>query len=135
MPGLTLTQKIVPFQQRLKDSQNQNFDVVLSLWGGDYAEPSTFLQLFADGSGYNDGKFVNPAYQAAWTKASTLPVVLDDKARDAAYKDAEAALFNESSINPLYYRATPALRNPHLKGLQFNSTGLSYDLKGVYIEK
>lgn len=135
LPGLTLTQKIVPFQQRLKDSQNQNFDIVLSLWGGDYAEPSTFLQLFADGSGYNNGKFVNPAYQAAWTKASTLPVVLDDKARDAAYKDAEAALFNESSINPLYYRTTPALRNQHLKGLQFNSTGLSYDLKGVYIEK
>ncbi|EKF52441.1 peptide ABC transporter substrate-binding protein [Lactococcus garvieae] len=135
LPGLTLTQKIVPFQQRLKDSQNQNFDIVLSLWGGDYAEPSTFLQLFADGSGYNDGKFDNPAYQAAWTKASTLPTVLDDKARDEAYKEAETALFSESSINPLYYRATPALRNQHLKGLQFNSTGLTYDLKGVYIEK
>jgi oligopeptide transport system substrate-binding protein len=135
LPGLTITQKIIPFQQRLKDSQNQNFDIVFTLWGGDYAEPSTFLQLFSEGSGYNNGKFVNSDYQAAWTKASTLPAVLDDKARDEAYKEAEAALLDETSITPIYYRSTPVLRNPKLKGVQFNSTGLTYDLKGVYIEK
>ncbi|MCL2114560.1 MAG: peptide ABC transporter substrate-binding protein [Streptococcaceae bacterium] len=134
LPGLTITEKIVPFQQRLKDSQNHQFDMVNSLWGGDYAEPSTFLSLFIKGSGYNDGGFVNPTYQAAWDKASTLPDVTNDDARNADYKAAEKALYDESSINPIYFRTTPALRNTAMKGLQFNSTGLNYDLKGVYIK-
>lgn len=43
LPGLTITEKIVPFQQRLKDSANHQFDLVDTLWGGDYVESSTFL--------------------------------------------------------------------------------------------
>lgn len=135
LPGLTITEKIVPFQQRLKDSAAHNFDMVNSLWGGDYAEPSTFLQLFAAGSGYNDGGFVNSAYQAAWTKASTMPDVTNDAARDADYKAAEQALYDQASINPIYFRTTPALTNPNMTGLDFHGTGLSYDLKSVYINK
>lgn len=135
LPGLTLNEKIVPYAQRLKDSQNGNFDLVMSLWGGDYAEPSTFVNLFMDGSGFNDGQFQNPAYQAAVQKAITTPDVNNDAARNADYKAAEAALYNESSINPVYFRTTPALRNPNLKGLQFNSTGVQYDFKSTYIAK
>ncbi len=134
LPGLTINEKIVPFQQRLKDSQNHQFDMVNSLWSGDYAEPSTFLALFTEGSGYNDGGFVNKAYQAAMTKASTLPNVTNDDARNADYKDAEQALYDEASINPIYFRTTPALRNPNMVGLAFHGTGLSYDLKSVYIK-
>ncbi|MFC4653369.1 peptide ABC transporter substrate-binding protein [Lactococcus nasutitermitis] len=135
LPGLTITEKIVPFQQRLKDSQTQNFDMVLTLWGGDYAEPSTFLNLFLPTSGQNDGKVNNPAYVAAFNKAATLPDVLDDAARNADYKDAEKALYEESSFNPVYFRTTPSLKNPDLKGLTFHGTGLNYDLKSVYIKK
>ena len=134
LPGLKITEKVVPFQQRLKDSAAHNFDLVNSLWGGDYAEPSTFLQLFAAGSGYNDGGFNNTAYQAAWTKASTLPDVTNDAARNADYKAAEKALYDQSSINPIFFRTTPALRNTALKGLTFHGTGLEYDFKSVYIK-
>lgn len=134
LPGLTVTEKIVPFQQRLKDSQNQNFDMVMTLWGGDYAEPSTYLNLFTQNSGQNDGKVNNPVYEAAFNKASTLPDVMDDAARNADYKDAEQALFDQSSINPVYFRTTPSLRNPNLKGFNFSGTGLNYNLKGTYLK-
>ncbi len=107
--------------------------MVNSLWGGDYAEPSTFLQLFASGSGYNDGGFTNAAYQAAWTKASTLPDVSNDAARNADYKAAEQALYDSSSINPIYFRTTPALQSNNLHNLIFHGTGLEYDLKSVYV--
>ena len=134
LPGLTITEKIVPFQQRLKDAANHQFDIVNSLWGGDYAEPSTFLQLFAAGSGYNDGGFTNTAYQAAWTKASTLPDVSNDAARNADYKAAEQALYDQANINPIYFRTTPALRSTSVEGLNFHGTGLEYDLKTVYVK-
>ena len=135
LPGLTITEKIVPFQQRLKDAQNHTFDIINSLWGGDYAEPSTFLTLFTPDSGQNDGGVNNAAYNAAITKATTSPDISNDAARNADYKAAEKALFDQSSINPVYFRTTPVLRNPNLKDLQFHGTGLEYDLTSVYVSK
>lgn len=45
LPGLTVEEKFVTFKQRLEDTQNQNFEVALVLWGGDYPEGSTFYGL------------------------------------------------------------------------------------------
>lgn len=135
LPGLTITEKLVPFQQRLKDSENGNFDMVISLWGGDYAEPSTFINLFKDGSGFNDGKFVNTAYQDAITKATTMPDVNNTAARNKDYKTAEQALYKESSVTPLVFVNAADLVNPKLKGVVFNAVGLQFDLKEAYITK
>jgi len=131
LPGLTVEIKSVPFKQRLNDSQTGNFDMVVSLWGGDYAEPTTFLDLFTTGTAYNNGKFSNPAYDAAMKAAKTTDV-LDDSKRDTDYKVAEQALYEESNINPLYFRTTPVLRNPDLQGVVFGSTGLMFDFKEAY---
>lgn len=134
LPGLTIDLKLVPFQQRLQDQRNTTFDLILGGWGGDYAEPSTFLQLFVTGQSYNDGKFSSSAYDAAYKAASTAPDVLDQTKTDEHYKEAEAALYEGSYINPIDFQASPALVNPDLKGLQFHSTGLTYDLKEAYIK-
>ena len=58
----------------------------------------------------------------------------NDAARNADYKAAEKALYDQSSINPIFFRTTPALRNTALKGLTFHGTGLEYDFKTVYIK-
>ncbi|MCD0051068.1 peptide ABC transporter substrate-binding protein, partial [Streptococcus agalactiae] len=57
LPGLTVEEKFVTFKQRLEDAKNENFDVVLFSWGGDYPEGSTFYGLFTTNSAYNYGKF------------------------------------------------------------------------------
>ena len=134
LPGLTVNLKLVPFQQRLKDAQNGTFDMILSGWGGDYAEPSTFLQLFTTGQAYNDGKFSSKAYDKAFTAATTTPDVLEPAKVDADYKEAETALYQGSYINPVDFQANPALMNPNIKGLEFHSTGLAYDLKTAYLK-
>jgi oligopeptide transport system substrate-binding protein len=134
LPGLKVNLKLVPFKQRLNDAQNGNFDLVLSGWGGDYAEPSTFLQLFTTGQSYNDGKFSSKAYDAAFKAATTAPDVLSPAKVDEHYKAAEAALYQGSYVNPVDFQANPALLNPKVKGLEFHSTGLSYDLKTAYLK-
>ncbi|MCC9683595.1 peptide ABC transporter substrate-binding protein, partial [Streptococcus agalactiae] len=53
LPGLTVEEKFVTFKQRLEDAKNENFDVVLFSWGGDYPEGSTFYGLFTTNSAYN----------------------------------------------------------------------------------
>jgi oligopeptide transport system substrate-binding protein len=135
LPGLTINEHLVPFQQRLKDAGNANFDLILSLWGGDYSEPSTFLSLFAPGAGNNDGHVNNAAYNAAMKKATSMPDVMSESARYADYKAAEKALYDEASIDPLEFYSMPYLVNPNLKGVVFNATGLSFDIKTAYITK
>lgn len=131
LPGLKVEEKFVPFKQRLSDSETQNFDAVVSLWGGDYPEGSTFYDLFKDGSSYNHGQFKNAAYTKAVNRAETTNA-LNDSARDADYKEAESALYKQANFNPLYFRSGYSLARPNVKGVIINTTGLNIDLKYAY---
>jgi len=117
----------------LNDSTTGNFDMVISLWGGDYAEPSTFLDLFVKDGPNNNGKINNVTYDNA-IKAAETTDALDPAKHYADYKAAEEALYNESNLNPLYFRTTPVLRDANLKGLVYGSTGLNYDFKAAYLK-
>jgi len=128
LPGLKINQKFVPFSQRIKDSQTQNFDIVVSLWGGDYPEGSTYYDIFKTGASNNNGQFKNEAYDAAVNKAESTDA-LKTSARDNDYKMAEEALLKDSNFNPLYFRAGYALQNPKVTGIILNSTGLNQDWK------
>ncbi|RCW17304.1 ABC transporter substrate-binding protein [Streptococcus gallolyticus] len=133
LPGLTVEEKFVTFKQRLEDSKNQNFDIVVSLWGGDYPEGSTFYGLFTSTSSYNYGQISDAAYDAAYQKALTTDA-LDPAAAAEDYKTAEAELYNNAHYNPLYFRSTKSLQNPSIKGLVRNSTGLQVDFTYAYKE-
>lgn len=131
LPGLTVEEKFVPFKQRLEDTKNQNFEVAVALWGGDYPEGSTFYGLFKSGSAYNYGKFTNAKFDAAYEKALTTDA-LDTDAAANDYKEAEKALYDEANYNPLYFRSGEGLQNPSIKGLIRNSTGLNVDFTYAY---
>ncbi|MFV0555556.1 MAG: peptide ABC transporter substrate-binding protein [Lactovum sp.] len=135
LPGLTLELELVPFKQRIEDAKNQNFELVLSGWGGDYAEPTTFLSLFVTDNSYNNGKFSSKEYDDNYKKAASVPDVLDPEALDEDYKAIESAMFEGSYINPIDFQATPVLLNPKLKNFEFQSTGLNFDFKLVYLEE
>lgn len=134
LPGLKVEEKFVTFKQRLEDTKNQNFDVALVLWGGDYPEGSTFYGLFTTDSSYNYGKFSNADYDAAYKKAITTDA-LDAQAAADDYKAAEKALYDEAMYNPVYFRFTKGLQNPSIKGLVRNSTGLDVDFTYAYKDK
>lgn len=133
LPDLTVEEKLVTFKQRLQDSKNQNFDIVMTLWTGDYPEGSTFYGLFTSTSSYNYGKISDATYDAAYQKALTTDA-LDPAAAAEDYKTAEAELYNNAHYNPLYFRSTKSLQNPSIKGLVRNSTGLQVDFTYAYKE-
>ncbi|MGQ2226567.1 peptide ABC transporter substrate-binding protein [Fructobacillus fructosus] len=125
---IEVTEKVVPFKQRLKDSQNGDFDVVVTNWNGDYQDGSTFYDLFASkDAGYNDGKFTNEAYFAAVKKADTTDAT-NAEARQQDFKDAEKALMDDANINPLYsWKATSLVRS-NVTGDVTSPVGLTLDL-------
>lgn len=131
LPGLTVEEKFVPFKQRLEDTKTQNFDVAVSLWGGDYPEGSTFYGLFTSDAAYNYGKFKSSEYDEAYNDAITKNA-LDKDAAAENYKTAEKVLYDHAYYNPLYFRSTESLQNPDLKGLIRNSTGLQTDFTHAY---
>lgn len=131
LPGLTVEEKFVPFKQHLEDTKNQNFEVAIALWGGDYPEGSTFYGMFTSDASYNYGKFTSEEYDKAYEEAIGKNA-LDKKAAADNYKTAEKALYDHAYYNPLYFRSTESLQNPAIKGLVRNSTGLTTDFTHAY---
>ena len=131
LPGLKIEEKFVTFKQRLEDTKNQNFEVALVAWGGDYPEGSTFYGLFSSNSAYNYGKVSSPEFYQAYNKALTTDA-LDTDAAAADYKAAEKVLYEGAHYNPIYFRSTEWLQNPDLKNLVRNSTGLTVDFSHAY---
>lgn len=125
---IEVSEKIVPFKQRLKDSQSGDFDVVVTNWNGDYADGSTFYDLFASkDAGYNDGKFTNQTYFDAVKKADNTDAT-NASAREQDFKDAEKALMDDANINPLYSWKSTSLVRSNVKGAVENPVGLTLDL-------
>ena len=131
LPGLKIEEKFVTFKQRLEDTKNQNFEVALVSWGGDYPEGSTFYGLFSSTSAYNYGKVSSSEFDEAYNKAITTDALDTDAAADD-YKAAEKALYDGAHYNPIYFRSTEWLQNPSIKGLVRNSTGLTVDFTYAY---
>ena len=85
----------------LNNRQNQEFDVARSAWGGDYADPNTFLQdLLHSQAGNNDGKYSNPEFDRLLDEAARMP---GGPKRFAVLKKAEEIAFKEDmAVIPFY---------------------------------
>ncbi|WP_438478182.1 ABC transporter substrate-binding protein [Streptococcus pluranimalium] len=126
LPGLTVEEKFVTFKQCLEDTKNQNFEVALVSWGGDYPEASTFYGLFTSDAAYNYGKSSKADYDKAYKSAITENAMDPQKAAEND-KAAEKALYDNALYNPIYYLNSQGLQNPDVKELVRNSTGLTVD--------
>ncbi|MDF7637596.1 peptide ABC transporter substrate-binding protein [Leuconostocaceae bacterium ESL0958] len=129
---LQITEKIVPFKQRLKDAQAGDFDIMVTNWTGDYQDGATFYDLFATtDSGFNFGHFDNPTYQAAIKKANTQDANQPAE-REQDFKTAEKALMDDANINPIFSWKNTALVRSNVAGVVNNPVGLSMDLTHAY---
>lgn len=135
LPGLTINEKLVPSEQRRKDNQNGNFQLLLTSWGADYNEPSDFLMNFAAGSSMNNSGVNNATFNKAYTAATTTPDVLNPTARYADYKAAEQALYVQANFNPLDTQDVSLLMNPKLSGVSTYNSAMIYDLRAARLGK
>ncbi|MBZ6008306.1 peptide ABC transporter substrate-binding protein [Leuconostoc gelidum subsp. aenigmaticum] len=122
LSGLTITEKFVPFKQRLNDQTTQNFDIIYSNWYGDYAEPTTFLNLFTTNSPNNNGKWSNTSYDSVIKKSLTVDSQ-NVKARDNDEQEGEKILYEDAAVNPVIWGQQVQLSNPKVSGIQYFTTG------------
>lgn len=118
--GLKIEMKVEPKTARLDDMTSGNFDMAVTRWGPDYADPTTYLTLFTTTNTNNDGKYSNAAYDALLEQISNES---DVDARWQLMIQAEKMIMDDYVCAPIFEKGGTALMNPDCKGLIIRVTG------------
>lgn len=117
---------------RLKTQQNGDFDVVLTRWGPDYADPTTYLNVLLPGGSFNFGKYPNEEYTKKLEEAAEAETTEE---RWQLLKDAEKIAMDDVAVGPVFQTGASDLINPKVKGLVDNPVGVPFIYKYVTIEE
>ncbi len=124
LPGVTLTLKQQPKKSRLQLMQKGEFDLGLTRWGPDYADPMTYLDMWVSGASYNFGSWSNEKYDELVFEASKGSLVTKLEERWQALKDAEKIVMDEAAILPVYQTGSAMMIKSNVKGIEFHSVGV-----------
>ena len=122
----------VPFKTRLNRTNQGQFDVVISAWGADFADPISFLDMFTANNSYNAGKWKNAQYDNLIEASKTTDAGNAGKRWDDLV-NAEKILIRDQGVSPLYQQATAWMVKPKVKGVIYNSAGANYNFKNAYV--
>ena len=134
LPGLTLNLQPMTKAERLDKMQNDNYDVALTRWGPDYADPMTYLGMWITDNSNNYGFWSNEQYDAIIADCTTGAYISDYDARWAAMYDAEALVMNEAVIAPLYTKSNANLITAGVSNIEFHPVALNRVYKNATIE-
>lgn len=134
LPGLKVTNQNIPYKTRLARSASGQFNVVVSLWGADFPDPITDLQLFTSNNSYNNGKWQSAAYDKLINAANNANAN-KPAARWQNMVDAQKVLLKDEGIIPLYQGGKPQLMKSKVKGVVYYSVGANWDFSKAYIAK
>ena len=134
LEGANVTAANVPFKTRLDRSQKGDFDVVISAWGADFADPISFLDMFTTNNSYNRGKWSNAEYDALVNASKTTDAVDPAKRWDDLVK-AEKILMEDQGVSPIYQSTQAWVIKSKVKGVIYNSSGANYNFKEAYVKE
>ena len=131
LPGVTMEIKVEPKKQRVEDIQDGNYQVCLTRWGPDYADPMTYLNMWITDNNNNYGKWSNPEYDQIIADCTTGQYVGDAEARWAALYDAEKIIMDEAVIVPVYTKADANMIKSNVSGIEFHPVALNRVFKNA----
>jgi len=134
LDGVKVSLSPVPFSVRLDRSNSGDFDVVMGGWGADYADASSFTDLFVTDNSYNRGRWTSEEYDTA-VKSSATTNAGNPDARWQDLLDAEKIIMDQQGVIPVYQNVEAHLRAPKVKGVVSHGAGAQYDYKWAVIEE
>lgn len=108
------------FKVYLGTQDRMAYQMSLSRWAADYADPSSFIEMWVAGSQQNKTGWSDPTYDRLVADAQRTP---DAEARRALFAQAEARVLDAAPIVPLVYGAKSFLVRPGFRGLGVNTLG------------
>ena len=122
--GITVNLVSKTKKERLDLMNNLTYEIGLTRWGPDYADPQTYLDLFkSDQSGYNNYYF-NDDYDALLNKAENGEDAADPEKRWQDLIDAEKLIIDDMGIIPVFQNGSAMLINPDVTGIEFHNAGV-----------
>ena len=134
LDGVKVKPTPVPFSVRLDRSSSGDFDTVLGGWAADYADPSSFTDLFVAGNSYNRGQWSNEDYDKVVDDSGNKDAG-DEQARWADLQEATKIMADDMGVIPVYQKAEGHLVNEKVKGIVHHAAGASWDYKWTYVEE
>ena len=134
LPGLIIHLQPMTKAERLDKMQNDNYDVALTRWGPDYADPMTYLGMWITDNSNNYGFWSNAEYDQLIKDCTTGAYITDYDARWAALFEAETLVMQEAVIAPLYTKANANLIASGVEGVEFHPVALNRVYKNATIE-
>ena len=125
LPGLTVSIKVEPKKQRVQDMQDGNFQIVLTRWGPDYADPMTYFGMWITGNSNNYGLWSDADYDAIIAECTTGDLCTDAEGRWAKMYDAEKIVMDQAVIFPLYTQSNAQMQSSKVTGIDFHPVALN----------
>jgi len=125
LPGLTVTLTVEPKKQRVADLQDGNFELGLTRWGPDYADPMTYLGMWVTNNNNNYGLWSNAEFDAIIDECTTGALCTDAVGRWARLYDAEKIVMDEAVIFPLYTQCNAEMLSSKVTGIEFHPVALN----------
>ncbi|KRL00538.1 peptide ABC transporter substrate-binding protein [Liquorilactobacillus capillatus] len=133
LAGAKVSVSNVPFKTRLDRSVKGNFDVVVTAWSADFADPISFLDLLTSDNSYNNGKWKNAEYDKLIESSKSTNAGNTTK-RWNDLVQAHKVLMEDQGISPLYQQANATMLKSKVKGVIYNAAGVNYNFKDAYIK-
>jgi oligopeptide transport system substrate-binding protein len=125
LPGVSIELLTMPKKNRVERLQNGEYELGLTRWGPDYADPMTYLAMWTTNDSNNYGMWSNAEYDAIIESAKKGPLALDVTARWAALKVAEKMVMDEAVIFPVYQKGNAVMIKTGVSGIEFHSVGVN----------
>lgn len=133
--GLEVKLNAVPRPQKVNLELAGDFDMTMSSWFADYADPIGYLEIWTSDSKLNYMKFNNSQFDQLIKEAKAAT---DKESKTNTMIQAEKILVGveegqTASIVPVYYETNSFLQKQYVKDLYRHPYGAEYDLKWAYI--
>lgn len=125
LPGLTVNLVVEPKKQRVQDMQDGNYQLGLTRWGPDYADPMTYLGMWVSGNSNNYGLWSNADYDAIIDECTTGDLCTDAEGRWERLYDAEQIVMDEAVIFPLYTQCNAEMLSAKVTGVEYHPVALN----------
>lgn len=124
LDGVTIEIEQMPKKTRLERMKQADYDLGLTRWGPDYADPMTYADLWVTDGNNNDGSWSNADYDELVYSSIDGELSLDNEARWEALKEAESILLNDAGVLPVYQKGNAVMVQDNVSGIDFHAVGL-----------
>ncbi|RGZ00636.1 peptide ABC transporter substrate-binding protein [Clostridium sp. AM58-1XD] len=125
LPGMMIRIERVPKKVRLSRMKDGDYELGLVRWGGDYADPTAFLEMWTTDSPYNYGSWSDAEYDAMIRYANKGYLHGEEGKRWNTLKEAEKIVMEQAVIFPVCQKANAYMVRKTVKGMEFHPTGIN----------